>query len=180
MQPIETRAFRQWHTIVKNRSFLRFTLFSAAYGSCSISSIYPYRHLFQSQHQTAGLLGSVFTITALIGVVLQLPASQWVQRSLGMPRAIGLGFSVDGVQLSDDELACSLAGDGNHHAGGAVFARFDSLLSAVFCPFAALCPIRANGQLIRLLCQLWRVCRVTESNLVIEACSALPVLVPPV
>lgn len=97
VQPIETRVFRQWHAIVKNRSFLRFTLFSAAYGVLFHQLYLSVPAFIQSQHQTAGLLGSVFTITALIGVVLQLPASQWVQRSLGMPRAIGLGLAVMGL-----------------------------------------------------------------------------------
>ena len=96
IKPAETRVLQQWHTIVKNRSFLRFTLFSAAYGVMFHQLYLSVPAFIQSQQQSAGLLGSVFTITALIGVVLQLPASQWVQRRLGMPRAIGLGLALMG------------------------------------------------------------------------------------
>ncbi len=85
--------FQQWRAIVQNRAFLRFALFSAAYGVLFHQLYLSVPAFIQSQHQTAGLLGSVFTITALIGVVLQLPASLWVQRSLGMPRAIGFGLA---------------------------------------------------------------------------------------
>lgn len=97
IKPIANPVLQQWQTITQNRSFLRFTLFSAAYGVLFHQLYLSVPAFIQSQHQTAGLLGSVFTITALIGVVLQLPASQWVQRSLGMPRAIGLGLAVMGV-----------------------------------------------------------------------------------
>ena len=45
----------------------------------------------QSLPDATHLLGGVFTLSAVIGVLLQLPASRLVERRLGVPLAMGLG-----------------------------------------------------------------------------------------
>lgn len=85
--------WRQWRIILRNRAFLCFTLFSATYGVLFHQLYFSVPAFIHSQQQSAGLLGSVFTVTALIGVLLQLPASLWVQHRLGVARGMGLGLA---------------------------------------------------------------------------------------
>lgn len=96
VSPPRERIWQQWRTILRNRAFLCFTIFSAAYGVLFHQLYLSIPAYIHSQQQTATLLGSVFTVTALIGVLLQLPASLWVQRSLGVARGMGLGLACMG------------------------------------------------------------------------------------
>ena len=82
----------QWHSIWLNRPFLRFTLSAAAYPILFHQLYLAIPAYIQSAHQPASLLSSVFVITALIGVMLQLPVTHWVKTRLGLPRAIGIGL----------------------------------------------------------------------------------------
>ncbi len=82
----------QWHSIWLNRPFLRFTLSAAAYPILFHQLYLAIPAYIQSTHQPASLLSSVFVITALIGVMLQLPVTHWVKTRLGVPRAIGIGL----------------------------------------------------------------------------------------
>ena len=82
----------QWHSIWLNRPFLRFTLSAAAYPILFHQLYLAIPAYIQSTHQPASLLSSVFVITALIGVMLQLPVTHWVKTRLGLPRAIGIGL----------------------------------------------------------------------------------------
>ncbi len=79
-----------------NRPFLRFTLCAAAYPILFHQLYLAIPAYIQSAHQPASLLSSVFVITELIGVVLQLPVTHWVKTSLGVPRAIGIGLACMG------------------------------------------------------------------------------------
>ena len=51
----------------------------------------------QSLPDATHLLGGVFTLSAVIGVLLQLPASRLVERRLGVPLAMGLGIGLMGL-----------------------------------------------------------------------------------
>ena len=82
----------QWHSIWLNRPFLRFTLSATAYPILFHQLYLAIPAYIQSTHQPASLLSSVFVITALIGVMLQLPVTHWVKTRLGLPRAIGIGL----------------------------------------------------------------------------------------
>ncbi len=86
----------QWRSIVRNRPFLRFALCASAYSLLFHQLYLAVPAFIQSQQHATGLLGGVFTVTALIGVILQLPATQLVQRRLGVARAMGLGLGLMG------------------------------------------------------------------------------------
>ncbi|GGX78614.1 MFS transporter [Vogesella alkaliphila] len=94
--PAAASVTAQWRTIVRNRPFLRFALCASAYSLLFHQLYLAVPAFIQSQHHATGLLGSVFTVTALIGVTLQLPATQLVQRRLGVARAMGLGLGLMG------------------------------------------------------------------------------------
>ncbi|WP_375058561.1 MFS transporter [Zobellella sp. DQSA1] len=87
----------QWRDLVGNRLFLRFTLLAAAYQLLFHQLYLAVPAYINSQQQATGLLSGVFTLTAIIGVVLQLPASQLVQRYLGVARGMGLGLGLMGA-----------------------------------------------------------------------------------
>ena len=88
--------WQQWRGLLRNTPFLRFTALSCVY-SLLFQQLYLAVPAFvHSQHHAGGLLGSLFTVTALIGVCLQLPASRLVQRSLGPAAGMGLGLALMG------------------------------------------------------------------------------------
>lgn len=94
--PAAASVTAQWRTIVHNRPFLRFSLCASAYSLLFHQLYLAVPAFIHSQQHATGLLGSVFTVTALIGVTLQLPATQLVQRRLGVARAMGLGLGLMG------------------------------------------------------------------------------------
>lgn len=94
--PAAASVSAQWRSIVHNRPFLRFSLCASAYSLLFHQLYLAVPAFIHSQQHATGLLGSVFTVTALIGVTLQLPATQLVQRRLGVARAMGLGLGLMG------------------------------------------------------------------------------------
>lgn len=106
----------------------------------------------QSLPDATQLLGGVFTLSAVIGVLLQLPASRLVERRLGVPLAMGLGIGVMGLSY----LALPLLSPGRRRASWRRWPCFPwapSSASALCRPAAPLRALWAARQLLRLLCQ---------------------------
>lgn len=100
-EPPRTRAvtesvWQQWRSLLRNRAFLRFTALASCYSLLFHQLYLAVPAFIHSQPHATWLLGSVFTVTALIGVCLQLPASQLVQQRLGSAGGMGLGLALMG------------------------------------------------------------------------------------
>lgn len=67
---------RQWGEIVRQRPFMRFTLLAGSYQILFHQLYLALPAHIQSLPDATHLLGGVFTLSAVIGVVLQLPASR--------------------------------------------------------------------------------------------------------
>ncbi|WP_308415854.1 MFS transporter [Aeromonas salmonicida] len=87
----------QWRDILRQRPFMRFTLLAGSYQILFHQLYLALPAHIQSLPDATHLLGGVFTLSAVIGVMLQLPASRLVERHLGMPLAMGLGIGLMGL-----------------------------------------------------------------------------------
>ncbi|MFM4964064.1 MFS transporter [Aeromonas bivalvium] len=101
-RPVDTHTprgaiLRQWGTIVRQRPFMMFTLLAGSYQILFHQLYLALPAHIQSLPDATQLLGGVFTLSAVIGVLLQLPASRLVERRLGVPRAMGLGIVLMGM-----------------------------------------------------------------------------------
>ena len=88
---------RQWGEIVRQRPFMGFTLLAGSYQILFHQLYLALPAHIQSLPDATHLLGGVFTLSAVIGVLLQLPASRLVERRLGVPLAMGLGIGMMGL-----------------------------------------------------------------------------------
>ena len=88
---------RQWGEIVRQRPFMGFTLLAGSYQILFHQLYLALPAHIQSLPDATHLLGGVFTLSAVIGVLLQLPASRLVERRLGVPLAMGLGIGMMGM-----------------------------------------------------------------------------------
>ncbi|WP_349922114.1 MFS transporter [Aeromonas veronii] len=88
---------RQWGAIVRQRPFISFTLLAGAYQILFHQLYLALPAYIQSLPDATHLLGTVFTLSAVIGIMLQLPASRLVERKLGVPLAMGLGVGLMGA-----------------------------------------------------------------------------------
>lgn len=88
---------RQWGEIVRQRPFMGFTLLAGSYQILFHQLYLALPAHIQSLPDATHLLGGVFTLSAVIGVLLQLPASRLVERRLGVPLAMGLGIGLMGL-----------------------------------------------------------------------------------
>jgi MFS family permease len=100
-EPPRTRAvtesvWQQWRSLLRNRAFLRFTALASCYSLLFHQLYLAVPAFIHSQPHATWLLGSVFTVTALIGVCLQLPATHLVQQRLGSAGGMGLGLALMG------------------------------------------------------------------------------------
>jgi Na+/melibiose symporter-like transporter len=100
-EPPRTRAvtesvWQQWRSLLRNRPFLRFTALASCYSLLFHQLYLAVPAFIHSQPHATWLLGSVFTVTALIGVSLQLPATHLVQQRLGSAGGMGLGLALMG------------------------------------------------------------------------------------
>ncbi|MGK4475798.1 MFS transporter [Aeromonas molluscorum] len=101
-RPVDTHTprgaiLRQWGTIVRQRPFMVFTLLAGSYQVLFHQLYLALPAHIQSLPDATHLLGGVFTLSAVIGVLLQLPASRLVERRLGVPLAMGLGIGLMGA-----------------------------------------------------------------------------------
>ncbi|WP_265462982.1 MFS transporter [Aeromonas salmonicida] len=87
----------QWRDILRQRPFMRFTLLAGSYQILFHQLYLALPAHIQSLPDATHLLGGVFTLSAVIGVLLQLPASRLVERHLGVPLAMGLGIGLMGL-----------------------------------------------------------------------------------
>ncbi|HEH9407349.1 TPA: MFS transporter [Aeromonas salmonicida] len=87
----------QWRDILRQRPFMRFTLLAGSYQVLFHQIYLALPAHIQSLPDATQLLGGVFTLSAVIGVLLQLPASRLVERRLGVPLAMGLGIGLMGL-----------------------------------------------------------------------------------
>ncbi|ARW82249.1 MFS transporter [Aeromonas salmonicida] len=87
----------QWRDILRQRPFMRFTLLAGSYQILFHQLYLALPAHIQSLPDATHLLGGVFTLSAVIGVMLQLPASRLVERHLGVPLAMGLGIGLMGL-----------------------------------------------------------------------------------
>lgn len=88
---------RQWGSILRQRPFIMFTLLAGSYQILFHQLYLALPAHIQSLPDATQLLGGVFTLSAVIGVLLQLPASRLVEQSLGVPLAMGLGIGLMGL-----------------------------------------------------------------------------------
>ncbi|MFM4804514.1 MFS transporter [Aeromonas bivalvium] len=101
-RPVDTHTprgaiLRQWGTIVRQRPFMMFTLLAGSYQILFHQLYLALPAHIQSLPDATQLLGGVFTLSAVIGVLLQLPASRLVERRLGVSLAMGLGIGLMGM-----------------------------------------------------------------------------------
>lgn len=88
---------KQWRSMLRHRAFMAFTLLAAAYQVLFHQLYLAIPAYIRSVQHDTGLLGSVFTLTAVVGVTLQLPATRLVQRHLGVAVAMGGGLALMGL-----------------------------------------------------------------------------------
>ncbi|BEV73549.1 MFS transporter [Paludibacterium sp. THUN1379] len=95
-QTVAASVWQQWHHLIRNVPFLRFTALASCYSLLFQQLYLAVPAFIHSQPHATWLLGSVFTVTALIGVCLQLPATHLVQQRLGSAGGMGLGLALMG------------------------------------------------------------------------------------
>ncbi|RAS13390.1 MULTISPECIES: MFS transporter [Microvirgula] len=93
----EQGVLAQWSAMIRNRAFMAFTLLAACYQLLFHQLYLAVPAYIGSHGYDTGLLSGVFTLSALIGVTLQLPASELVRRRLGVAWAMGLGLGLMGM-----------------------------------------------------------------------------------
>lgn len=87
----------QWRRMLGERAFVLFTLLAGCYQVLFHQLYLAIPAFLQSEPQAEHLLGAVFTLSAVIGVLLQLPISRLVERRLGVAPAMGLGLGLMGL-----------------------------------------------------------------------------------
>lgn len=100
-EPVRTQRdkdsiWQQWRKLLQNRAFLRFTVLASGYSLLFHQLYLAVPAFIHSQQHATWLLGSVFTVTAIIGVCLQLAATRLVQQRLGLAAGMGLGLGLMG------------------------------------------------------------------------------------
>lgn len=88
--------WQQWRKLLQNRAFLRFTALASCYSLLFHQLYLAVPAFIHSQPHATWLLGSVFTVTAAIGVCMQLAATRLVQQRLGLAAGMGLGLALMG------------------------------------------------------------------------------------
>lgn len=87
----------QWSTLISNRPFLIFCSFATAYQLLFHQLYLAVPAFIYGNHLDKSWLSVLFTINALIGVLLQLPASALVNKRLGTPVGMGIGLAMMGA-----------------------------------------------------------------------------------
>ncbi|MGQ0709073.1 MAG: MFS transporter [Rhodoferax sp.] len=86
-----------WQALAGNRALVRFALLASAY-QVLFHPLYLALPAYVNAHgHGSGLMGAVFTLSALLAVVLQLPLQRHACARLGVGAAMGLGLALMGA-----------------------------------------------------------------------------------
>lgn len=85
-----------WWQMLLNKPFVSFVLAASAYQVLFHQLYLSIPH--QVQHQTGdpSVITSLFIVSSLMGVLLQVPISHWVERTLGIAKAMAAGMTIMG------------------------------------------------------------------------------------
>jgi predicted MFS family arabinose efflux permease len=86
-----------WHGLMRERALWRFAAWCSVY-QVLFHQLYLVIPAFVRQHGLgAGALGSVFTLSAVLGIAAQWPVSRWIVPRMGEAAAMGQGLALMGL-----------------------------------------------------------------------------------
>lgn len=85
-----------WWVMLQNKPFIYFALATSAYPILFHQLYLSIPHQIRTQTGDPSIITVVFMVSSLMGVLLQLPTSHWVEKRLGVAKGMGLGISIMG------------------------------------------------------------------------------------
>lgn len=85
-----------WWQMLKNRPFMRFVMATCVYQILFHQLYLSIPYQVRMQTGDPSVLTWVFMVSSLMGVLLQLPVSRWVDRKIGIAKGMGVGMALMG------------------------------------------------------------------------------------
>ncbi|AJQ96984.1 nitrate/nitrite transporter [Gynuella sunshinyii YC6258] len=95
----EQAFWRQWGSMLKNTSFMRFILFACAFQLFFHQLYLSLPHEVEARELGSQVITWVFMTSSIMGILLQLPLNRWATNSIGSARAMGLGLLLMGASF---------------------------------------------------------------------------------
>ncbi|NAX23098.1 MDR family MFS transporter [Vibrio sp. V39_P1S14PM300] len=87
---------RDWWLMLKNKPFLNFVMAAGVYQILFHQLYLAIPHQVKTQTGSPSIITWVFMISSLMGVLMQLPVSYWVDKTLGVAKGMGIGMALMG------------------------------------------------------------------------------------
>lgn len=88
--------WRQWAQMFKHKTFIRFVMCSSVYHLLFHQLYIAVPHEIRLVTQDVTIITWVFATSSIMGVLMQMPVSRFVESYLGTARGIGLGMAIMG------------------------------------------------------------------------------------
>lgn len=85
-----------WWQMLQNKPFMRFVMAACVYQILFHQLYLSIPHQVRTQTGDPSVITWVFMVSSLMGVLMQLPVSHWVERKLGSARGMGFGMALMG------------------------------------------------------------------------------------
>ncbi|EQB8917071.1 MDR family MFS transporter [Vibrio fluvialis] len=85
-----------WWAMLKNKPFMRFVFAACVYQILFHQLYLSIPHQARVQTGDPSVITWVFMVSSLMGVLLQLPVSHWVDKQLGIAKGMGIGMALMG------------------------------------------------------------------------------------
>jgi MFS family permease len=91
-----SKFWKQWGQMLSNKSFMRFILCASVYQLLFHQLYIAVPHEIRVVTQDVSIITWVFATSSIMGVLMQMPVSRFVESHLGTARGIGLGMAIMG------------------------------------------------------------------------------------
>jgi len=90
------RFWKQWAQMLKHKTFMQFVICSSVYHLLFHQLYIAVPHEIRLVTQNVSIITWVFATSSIMGVLMQMPVSRFVEKYLGTARGIGLGMTIMG------------------------------------------------------------------------------------
>ncbi|WP_105901172.1 MFS transporter [Vibrio gangliei] len=91
--------WREWLTMFKHRTFMQFVLCAAVFQVLFHQLYLSIPYAVKEQTGNPSYITLVFLTSSILGVLLQLPISRWIENHLGIAKGMGYGMAIMGCSF---------------------------------------------------------------------------------
>ncbi|RCX00534.1 MDR family MFS transporter [Marinomonas foliarum] len=88
--------WKQWSQMLRHKSFMQFVLCASVYQLLFHQLYIAVPHEIRAVTQDVSIITWVFATSSIMGVLMQMPVSRFVESRLGTARGVGLGMAIMG------------------------------------------------------------------------------------